>query len=422
MKRISIAALLAACGTEQSVTGDPFPIGVDLSAGPMLAEVREGDGAAQVALIDLSAPITVLDAEPGVLLRRFADLTLLGRTDTGEQVARAHLQLTVTELHVCPDGAPCQVGAAAAPRTIEAIVGADAFEGGALRVDFAAQELRLFPDIAGEASARGRLCEAVFTRPFAGGGELSPGDSGTRVSFPARRIAVDACLHHDVELEAGLAVDRGADMLFVLSTGIGPTILTESAYERWREAAGGTAPAAADLPEQSVYLPSGPVEGGAGTIDRIALVGGDSEVRGPCRQVYAHHLLSDRNCAIADDCPCSDGTFCRVPAIVELEPPSGAIDVLVVPDDDETLQAYRLELRPGSPEVDGILGTAALAPVSMDVDKPHDRLLVRCESASGCRARPELIHEGLRDLIADCLARADAQDVDAGVPVPDAMP
>jgi hypothetical protein len=136
----------------------------------------------------------------------------------------------------------------------------------------------------------------------------------------------------------------------------------------------------------------------------MALVGGYDDQRGPCRQVYAHHLLTERVCTEADDCPCPDARVCRVPAIVELAP-AARIPVLIVPDDDGLLQALRTELRPRTAEVDGVLGTSALAPTSMDVDAPNNRVLIRCEAAE-CTVRPELITDDLGDLVRDCVERA----------------
>lgn len=404
MKRLAAIAILAACGPDHGVVSDSFPIEVDLSTGPMLAEFVEGDPPSQLAVIDVTAPLTVIDTDDALQSRRFADLTLLG----ADGVARAHLDLTVTELHPCPFDMLCRIGPSG--QLFDAIIGADAFDTRALRVDFANQQLQMFPDIAGDSAARGRLCEGVFADPFVGGGDLIIAD--TLVSIPARRITLGACLNYDASLDADTVTDAGADVQLVVSTSLGVTILSATAYERYRTATGGVAPAIDTLPKDEVYLPSGLIEGGRATIDRLALVGGDNEVRGPCRQVYAHHLLSDRSCKGDDDCPCNDGDFCRVPAVVELTP--AALDVLVVADDDPTLQAYRFELRPGSPEVDGILGTAALAPTSIDIDTPNNRVLIRCASADGCRARPELITEDLRTLVADCLGRADAAGPDAG--------
>jgi len=390
------ALLLAGCGCEHGVISDGYPIDVDMSGGPVMASIREGDGATRAAVIDLLAPLTVLDTDADAPpSRRCADLTLL---DTGG-VPRAHLACTATVLHACP-GTTCQVGSVT-PVAVEAVIGGDAFAPGAVRFDFVAGQLSIFPDIAGDGPARGRLCEAQISDPFRGGGTLFLG--GSEVSFPARRITVGACLSYDPEEDAELTSDGGADAQLVLSTGIGPTLLSESAYERWRAASGTGEPVAA-LPTGSVWMPSGEVTGRAATIDRVALVGGYDDRRGPCRQVYAHRLLSIRDCDGDDDCPCADGRICRVPSIVELAP-ADPIAVLVIPDDDPMLQALRTELRPRTAEVDGILGTGALAATSIDVDPPNNRVLVRCEAA-GCRVRPELITDDLRPLIADCLARA----------------
>jgi hypothetical protein len=94
-----------------------------------------------------------------------------------------------------------------------------------------------------------------------------------------------------------------------------------------------------------------------------------------------------------------------VPAILELAPAT-PIDVLIVADDEPTLQALRAELRPDTAEIDGILGTQALASASVDIDPPNDRLLFRCET-DGCQARPALITSAWKTEVRDCLRRTD---------------
>lgn len=420
---VPAALWLAGCGCEHGIVGDGFAIPIDLSSGPVMVQVREGD-VVRSAVVDMLAPFTVLDApDDEAPSRRCADLTVLGAGG----VARAHLNLTVTESHYCPPDASCQVGPAAAPLAVDAIVGADAFAPGAVRFDFSTSEMFLFPDIAGDADARGRLCEAVFPDPFYGGGTLNIG--GTLVSFDARRIAFGACLSfHEF---SGSYVDEaiaGVDVELVVSTGIGPTILARSAYERFRLAGGAGEPFDA-LPAASVWIPWGLVEGKAAQIDRMALVGGHDDERGPCKQVYAHHVLTEVSCNDSDflvldkECPCADADFCRVPAIVELTP-TAPIDVIVVPDDHEQLQALRTELRPRAAEVEGILGVDALRALSVDVDATNDWVLMRCKT-SGCTVRPDLITVDVRDTVQRCLERAgDLIEVDAGVPdagMPDAM-
>ena len=175
-------------------------------------------------------------------------------------------------------------------------------------------------------------------------------------------------------------------------------------------------------------------------LDRLALVAAStSNALSPCRQVYAHRLLSahgpldPKQCAGDGttesgkfDCPCSDHSeFCAVPAILELTPstnvptsPTG-IDVLVVDDTDPTLQALRTELRPDQAEVDGILGTTVLRGAEIDVDYPHDRLIARCPGRN-CSARPQLAQKADRCQINSCIkGLQDFRDIDLnGVSLP----
>lgn len=415
------ALWLAGCGCDPGIVGDGFAIPIDTSSGPVIVQVREGDEV-RAAVIDMLAPFTVLDAPDGEApSRRCTDLTVLGEGG----VARAHLDLTVTEYHACPAGAPCQVGPAAAPIAVDAIIGADAFAPGAVRFDFSTSQMFLVPDVAGDSDTRGRLCEAVIPDPFRGGGTLSLG--GTQVGFDARRIALGACLSFDEFTDDGAIADEavaGVDLELVVSTGIGPTILARSAYERWL-VAGGTGAAFDDLPAASLWMPSGAIDGKAAQLDRLALVGEHDDERGPCRQVYAHHVLSEVSCndaafrAADMECPCQDADFCQVPAIVELTP-GAPIDVVVVDDDHPLLQALRDELRPRTAEVEGILGVDAMRALTIAVDATSPRrVLVRCEM-SGCTVRPELLTVDVRETVGVCLDRAgDLVEVDAGMP--DAM-
>jgi len=403
---------LAACGGGGGLVADGVPIDLDVSHGPVLAQVRQGDGDPQPAVIDLLAPITVIDAAEDVgPTRREVDLTVL---DTAG-VPRAHLDVTATQLHACPAGAACQVGTDPDVQGVDVMIGGDALAGAAARFDFAAGQLTLLPDIAGDTAARGEMCDAELPSPFRGGGTLFLG--GSVIDFPARRIAVGACLAFDQSVDA--PAERGASVELVVSSGIGPTILTRSAYERWRVASGGGAEIAS-LPAARVWLPSGPVDGALGTIDRMALVGFYDDRRGPCRQVYAHHLLTDHNCRDGEFCPCKDAPFCKVPAIVELTP-AEPIPVLIVDDEHPLLQALRTELRPRTAEVDGVLGTSALTRTVVDVDAPNDRVLVRC-TATGCQVRPELITDEVRPTVLRCLELGAELPPLVDASVPDAAP
>ncbi|HEU4729109.1 MAG TPA: hypothetical protein VFT22_14490, partial [Kofleriaceae bacterium] len=212
----------------------------------------------------------------------------------------------------------------------------------------------------------------------------------------------------------------GSDALFVVSTSIGVSILGEAAYGRYVDAHPGATPLKDLNDPGEVYLPSGLVQGMRAKIDRMALVAASSgNALAPCRQLYAHRLQSLLGPIDASEfAGCQDPTgkplsfasackngsaFCLAPGIVELSPQDGSgIDVLVVSDDNDTLQALRTELRPDQPEVDGILGTNALRAAEIDVDYPHDRLLARCPGA-GCITRPELAAAGDRCQINHCI-------------------
>jgi hypothetical protein len=384
-------------------SGDPFPILVDHASGALVVGVQEsGSSATHQAVLDIMSPITLFDrgvtSEPRIDYR---DLTLLGaRTPGGPlDLPRAHLvDKRVLTLHPCTTTI-CTVGTEAEPRPLGALLGLDVFAGDALRLRLASDEIFVLPDIAGSEVHRGRSCDATLGSPFRGGGTLLLG--GTEVSFTNWRIAIDACI---APRPARLITQsaRGVDVLLVLSTAIGTSLLSETAYARVR-ALDPSLPALDALTVGTVLLPSGPVDGRLVDLPSIALVGNSgSSPRAPCRQMWASHLLAERDCRLGDDCPCAGESFCSVPAIVELAPATG-IPVLVVPDSQPTLHALRTELRPDRPEVDGILGTTAIEALELDIDPAHDRLLARCVDRTTCGARAALLDRAARSYVTGCL-------------------
>src|SRR5262249_31901020 len=152
--------------------------------------------------------------------------------------------------------------------------------------------------------------------PYRGGGTLV--FPTTELAFGNRRITLQACLGPDPDPALN---QRGADALFVVSTSIGISILGEAAYQRYLIAHPEDTPSAPP-PMESVYLPSGIVTGQHVTINRLALVAAStSNSLSPCRQIYAHRLLTtytltddacnpDKNPAkngiSLRDCPCKE--------------------------------------------------------------------------------------------------------------------
>ena len=408
-------SLIADSFLTNDFSGDAFPTTVDTASGALLVGIRPGDETApKRAVLDLLSPFTLVDplrnVDPSL---RQIDVELLGRDPVAGTLTlpRARFpDVQLITLHPCvttPDAMGnlpnCSVGTQSDPQLIDAVLGADALAGDAVRLRLADNEIFVLADVGGDDAGRSLSCDAVFNAPYRGGGTLVI--AGSELPFVNRRITLSACLGPDPDpgAQAPKPTQRGADALFVVSTGIGISILGETAYERYRLAAGD--PAAlpvASLPIGAVYMPSGLVTGHLGAINRLSLVGAAiSNGLSPCRQIYAHHELADGPVAQAPsgmtcsdvtggDCPCKDGTStCTVPAIFELTPPAPGVAVLVVPDSNPTLQALRTELRPDQAEVDGVLGTDLLRSAEIDVDYPHDRLLARC-TGPGCLARPQM--------------------------------
>ncbi len=385
-------------------SGDQYPIDVEISSGAVMVGLRQDGFADRGAVLDLLSPVTLVDPGPGVAPSVEEDnVLLLGAHGPGgpiEQPRARFRNAQLIALHPCEEDT-CVVGTPSNPRTYEAIIGADVLAGDAVRLRLGDQQMFVLPDIGGDSSERSRACDGVFPSPYRGGGTLVI--AGTELGFGGRRVALQACLgaNPDPKVPQG---ERGADALLVMSTGIGISILGETAYARYAKAHK-TAPALDTLPFATVNLPSGPISGHLGTLDTLSLVASSSSSPlAPCRQAYGSHLIIQRDCQPGsdDDCPCEDGdTFCAVPAIVELAPPTG-LEVLIVVDANNTLQALRTELRPDQPEVDGILGTNALRTAELDIDYPHNRLLARC-THDGCITRPGLTSKADRAQIQGCL-------------------
>jgi hypothetical protein len=311
-------------------SGDPYPIYVDSSSGGVVIGMREGT-TDHTAVLDVMSPLTLIDHGPDTPVSKTErDLTLLGERGPGgaADLPRALFpgKSTIT-LHPC-GSTSCAIGRTDDPRFFDALFGLDSFAGDALRLRLGSDQIFVLPDIAGSEEHRSRSCDAVLPQPYRGGGTLILG--GTEVGFSNFRIAIDTCIAPKIANTA-TQNERGVDALLVASTALGVTILSVSTYERYHQL-DLTTPDLSLLPPDLVYLPSGPIIGRQTEIPSIALVGNSSaNPRGPCRQVWASHLLAARDCGPGDDCPCGGGaTFCGAPAIVELAPPA-RIPVLVGP-------------------------------------------------------------------------------------------
>lgn len=412
--------IAAGCSDAAPPSFTPYPIPVDMDAGPVIVNMRTGDDQPIFpATVDTLAPLTIIDsATPGEPAqeprRRTRDLTLMATGAGVESNARARFTgVSTLDLHAC--GAPgdttvadsCKVGVDSATQDIQGMLGADVLSRNAVSFRFRDSLMSFFPDIAGSSEDHGELCEAVFPEPFYGGGTMVIG--GTEISFTGRRLSLGTCFFDRAAEQAQGRIcphtgnAQGIDGLFVVSTGLGISLLTETAYARY-QLIHPDAGALDTLPEITVYLPSGPITGRrADDLVDFAIVGEASANRGPCGERYANDFLT--RCGSCegrpDECPCGDRQFCQAGSVVEL---SGPFSVAVVDDSEPIIQALRAELRPDLPELSGIIGVDLMEPLVLDVDYPNNRVVAACVDPATCLVRPAVLNTASLDNTRACLS------------------
>tara|TARA_R110002073_G_scaffold241497_3_gene403324 strand:+ start:8946 stop:10289 length:1344 start_codon:yes stop_codon:yes gene_type:complete len=438
--RVSVVFLAAVAGCDgTSKAIDPFPIPIDLTAGPVILRAQENDGEVLDIVVDVLSPITVLDSfcvgdEVTEPQRRRVEVTLYGANDPPIPRVRFS-QTTAYDLHSCfPSEELCVAGNEETPRTVFGILGFDILTRTSVRFNFPSSELRFFPDTAGSTLERTAACDAVFDSPYGGGGTMLIAESEVR--FGGWRATLGVCVHHeaivapdllevpdpedpDADIVRVSAV--GTDLQLAISTAIGPSLMTEEAYRRYSSSS-------EDIPEfeslevTTLFLPSRAIQGRKAQIPFMALtgdIGADSDGRGPCRELYANaRMRISRSCADnAVDCPCPDNEkSCKAAAAVEL---SHAIDIVIVDSGLALLQALRDELRPGVPELDGVLGVQALKTLQVEFDFPNKRLLMRCKELGTCTTRPQVTNQTTLSALDECASAEDeirdGIDQDAGI-------
>ncbi len=406
---------LAGCEPGNEPRFDSAPIAIATPGGGiMLAVTTEATDEPIVAVVDTLTPTTVIDElevpadELTPASQTLTDLRLASACSVEDPtggctpINRALFSAArVVDVHPCQDPAVvCEIGAAGSTSEYRGIIGAELLSSLAVRIDTttATPFIQLFEDQPGSSRRRCAEGESVLSTGLGGGGTLII--QGGEVRFGPTRIAFDTCLGIDPN---DLATPSGANALLLLSTGLGPSLLSESAYRRLRssfaEDDASRPPSLEDLPATSVLLPSGNVSGRAVTLPALALVDQldtqTSQTRGAClewnlRANLGDDAVVDRSgtfaCTSAAACPCApsetpDGPSqviaCQAAAAVQVSPAAG-LPFVVVGDELPLLQALRVELRPRVPDVDGVLGMSALANLRTDLDYPNGRVIMKC--------------------------------------------
>jgi hypothetical protein len=206
------------------------------------------------------------------------------------------------------------------------------------------------------------------------------------------------CCKKGDEVASWLAA--GADLALLVATGVGPLVLSQSAWDRVTSNRDSVPIATRTGPVPLASL-SGPITASWFTLPRLALVNqelDDSSNPGACvelgrarRLEWVEHHQADSACAQPCDTDPRDQTRAQnTAAYIEL---GEEIPVAVVPDGTPFLQGLRAEIRPEGPEIDGLIGAGTLARTTLEIDYRSQpaRALLACASGTpqtSCWTRP----------------------------------
>lgn len=312
------------------------------------------------------------------------------------------------------------------PTTPDAVLGGDFLRNFSIQVTFGASSpgapALSFPSLTFW-SRQGASDDLLANAGFAvlhfdllGGGELTAtstpdflGLTGP-VEMPATRMVLRACggpAAFDFESPtAQMCCKRGdeganatgADLALVVATGLGPLVLSESAWQRILARLAATSPATP---------PPTPVDGPAtlpipglsapiavdrwSTLPRLAVVNQETDAStdpGACVELGRSRRLEwiEHHAGTACVQPCD--TDARSPSLAQNAAAyteiGGDIPVAILLDSTPLLQGLRAEIRPVGPEIDGLLGANVFAQTSLEIDyrsKPP-RALLACTAAN----------------------------------------
>ncbi len=262
----------------------------------------------------------------------------------------------------------------------------------------------------------GFLADAGFAVvPFTpyGGGELSATDRSDflGLSGPLRvgpsRIVVRTCaapraFSREEPLETCCtpreATQRatGVDLALLVATGVGPLVLSESAWTRLLAKVDPASLGAMTTAPLHIATLPGEIAATWTTIPRLAVVNLETDANndpGPCAELARsrrlewvavrqaqNHMLAE--CAQPCDSDARETDKAQnSAAYVEI---GNNIPVAIVRDDHRWLQGLRLDVRPEGPELDGVLGAGALGPAQLEIDyrSSQHRLIFSCDGAA----------------------------------------
>jgi hypothetical protein len=448
-----------------TVDSEPIPVGRASLGGPtpgagaLLARAQLPGSATSFAMvIDTSSPVTILDAQPttGTLQIKQRDFDLLdGRTPPLDPApVRARFRnIGLFELPLGPVGDPASMepggvlggdlmhafsvemrfacpgptggagaadgGAADGGATDGGAADGGATDGAALALDPACSAVTFWNHQGASLGFLEDAGYAVLQLKLFGGGETtaqSPGDFlglQAPVTLPSTRVVLRTCAVPDAftpDVQPKACCKRGdeitnatgVDLALLLATGVGPMVLTNSAFAR--VAAKITPAPTMTKADLLVATWPTPIHAEWTTLPRFAVVDGSEPPstgdEGPCVDLgRARRIEWTANQAVAagslqtpfaahaplsacvqpcDTDPSEQSVSLSSAAYLEI---GGAIPVAVVDDAEPYLQALRFDIRPEGPDIDGVLGAAALGAARLELDYLSDtpRAILSCE-------------------------------------------
>jgi hypothetical protein len=221
---------------------------------------------------------------------------------------------------------------------------------------------------------------------------------------------------------AAATLARGTNLSLVVATGVGPLVLSESAWNRVSAAAVASGLAVPPPPSAGgpLFLPSldAPLTTVTwSTVPRLALV--DLEADSTTNPGACVELAQARRLEWVERHRLDPSPACVQPCDTDVREPSkaqnaaayvelgGDLIVAIVPDGTPFLQSLRAELRQQGPQVDGLLGTDALALTTMELDYTANpsRAVFSCASGTprgSCWASPRCVRQAAPGDIHSC--------------------
>jgi hypothetical protein len=193
----------------------------------------------------------------------------------------------------------------------------------------------------------------------------------------------------------------GTNLLLAVSTGHAPLVLSASAWQRL----GGDVPAALGDGEPALFSPlvADPIPAHWATLSRLALVDGDSGDLWPgaCAELARARrmewtLANQTSGACFQPCDVNGGTVLPAASYVEI----GSDLPLAIVSDTSDLVSNLNEDLPWGAQVDGLIGTQALAGLHLEIDyvsQPQGRFVAACDLGADrqtCLATPRCYGPG----------------------------